>query len=269
MKEAETNVAMRVRESEARGDEFIVSGRGLLHLSILLENMRREGYELQVGKPQVIFKEVDGRTLEPIEDLVIETPNASVGSVMELVGNRRANCVKMESGDVMTHLEFTIPARGLIGLRTRLLNASAGQAIIHHTFRDYEPHRGTIPSRINGVLVSTETGKATAHAIEGLQERSDLFVSPMDLVYEGQIVGENRRENDMTVNITREKKLTNVRSATAEAKVVIKQPRDMTMELALEYIDDDELVEITPSAVRLRKVYLKEADRRRLDRQKG
>ncbi len=185
---------------------------------------------------------------------------------MELVGGRRGECVKMAAHGDMTNVEFTIPARGLIGLRTRLLNATQGQAVMHHNFYDYQPYRGPIPSRINGVMVSTETGKATAYAIEGLQERGVLFVSPMEEVYEGQIVGEHCRDNDLPVNICREKKLTNVRSATAEAKVTIKAPRQMTMELALEYIEEDELVEITPTAVRVRKLLLKENDRKKAGR---
>jgi GTP-binding protein len=266
-KEMESNVALRVRPSEDRGDEFIVSGRGLLHLGILLENMRREGLELAVGKPKVITKEVDGETLEPIEYLVVEVPNDSVGAVMQLVLTRRGECAKMESRGETTNLEFTIPARGLIGLRTRLLNATSGTAIMHHTFHDYQPFKGAVPTRVNGVMVSTETGKATGHAIENLQERGILFVAPMEGVYEGQVVGEHCRDNDLPVNICREKKLTNIRSSTAEIKTVIKPPRQMSLELALEYIEEDELVEVTPSSIRLRKTYLKESDRRKLARQ--
>jgi GTP-binding protein len=266
-REMQSNVALKVRPSDARGDEFIVSGRGLLHLGILLENMRREGLELAVGKPKVITKQVDGQTYEPIEFLVIEAPSDAVGSVMQLVLTRRAECLKMDSRGDMTLLEFSIPARGLIGLRTRLLNATNGRAIMHHNFLEYAPHKGDIPARINGVLVSTETGKGTAYAIEGLQDRGWLMVAPMDSVYEGQIVGEHCRDNDLPVNICREKKLTNIRSATAEAKVVIKAPRVLPLEMALEYIEDDELVEITPKSIRLRKTLLKEGDRKKADRQ--
>src|SRR5229473_2808072 len=176
MKELESNVALRVRPSETRKDEFFVSGRGLLHLSILLENMRREGYELSVGKPRVLTKEVDGVLMEPIEYLVIEVPPSSVGAVMELVGNRRAECLKLDARGEMSHIEFTIPSRGLIGLRTRLMNATAGEAIVHHNFYDYQPVRGTIPGRINGVMVATETGRTTAFALENLQERGTMFV---------------------------------------------------------------------------------------------
>jgi GTP-binding protein len=263
MKELESNVALRVKPSQERRDEFFVSGRGLLHLSILLENMRREGYELSVGKPRVIMKEVKGRTLEPIEYLVIESPPSTVGAVMELVGNRRAECLKLDARGEMTHIEFTIPARGLIGLRTRLMNATSGQVIMHHNFYDYQPVRGAIPSRVNGVMVSTETGRSTAYALENLQERGTLFIGAAEQVYEGQIAGEHCRENDLPVNVCREKKLTNVRASTSEKSILLKPPRQLTLELALEYIEEDELVEVTPSAIRLRKMFLKEADRRR------
>jgi GTP-binding protein len=262
-KELESNVALRVKASESRRDEFNVSGRGLLHLGILLENMRREGFELSVGKPRVITREIEGKTCEPIEYLVVDVPTRSVGAVMELVGNRRAECLKMDSRGEQAHLEFTIPARGLIGLRTRLLNATSGEAIMHHTFFDYQPSRGSIPGRLNGVLVSTETGRTTAYALDGLQERSVLFVGAGEQVYEGQIAGENCRDNDLPVNVCREKKLTNIRAATSDKSIILKPPRQMTLEQALEYIEEDELVEVTPSAIRLRKMFLKEADRRK------
>ncbi|MCS6850775.1 MAG: translational GTPase TypA [Gemmataceae bacterium] len=268
MKELESNVALRVVPSEEKRDEFHVSGRGLLHLSILLEKMRREGYELSVGKPRVITKEVNGQVLEPIEYLVIEAPPTSVGAVMELIGYRRGECLKMHAQGEMTHLEFTIPARGLIGLRTRLLNATSGQAIMHHTFYDYQPVRGSIPGRVNGVMVSTETGRATAFALENLQERGTLFISAGEQVYEGQIVGEHCRENDLPVNVCKEKKLTNIRASTAEKSIILKPPRQITLELALEYIEEDEYVEVTPKAIRLRKMFLKESERRRWERQR-
>jgi len=268
-KELERNVALRVVPVEGKPDEFNVSGRGLLHLGILLENMRREGYELSVGKPRVILREVDGQKLEPIEYLVIDVPSNSVGAVMEVVGNRKAECVKMETRGEMSHLEFTIPARGLIGMRTRLMTATSGLAIMHHTFYDYQPNRGSVPSRTNGVMISTETGMATTYAIENLQERGVLFVAPGEQVYEGQVVGEHCRDNDLPVNICREKKLTNVRAATSEKTIPLKAPRRLTLELALEYIEDDELVEVTPSSVRLRKVYLKEAERKKFARQQA
>ncbi|MCI0638561.1 MAG: translational GTPase TypA [Gemmataceae bacterium] len=267
MKELESNVALRVVPSEEKRDEFHVSGRGLLHLSILIENMRREGFELSVGKPRVINKDVDGKTMEPVEYLVIDVPNSFVGAVMELCGNRRAECIKLDSRGEMSHIEFTIPARGLIGLRTRLLNATSGQAIMHHNFYDYQPVRGNIPARVNGVMVSSETGRSTAYALDNLQERGSLFIGAGEQVYEGQIVAEHCRDNDLPVNACREKKLTNMRAAGADKSIILKPPRQMTLELALEYIEEDELVEVTPKAIRLRKSYLKEIDRKRLARQ--
>lgn len=267
MKELESNVALRVAPSADKRDEFHVSGRGLLHLSILIENMRREGFELSIGKPRVITREVDGQTLEPIEYLVIEVPSSSVGAVMELVGNRRAECLKLDSRKEMTHVEFTIPARGLIGLRTRLMNATSGEAIMHHNFYDYQPVRGSIPGRLNGVLISTETGRATPYALDNLQERGTLFIAGGEQVYEGQVVGEHCRDNDLPVNVCREKKLTNIRAAGADKSIILKPPRQMTLEQALEYIEEDELVEVTPAAIRLRKNLLKENDRKKFARQ--
>jgi GTP-binding protein len=267
MKELQSNVALRVVPSGDKRDEFFVSGRGLLHLSILIETMRREGFELSVGKPRVIFREVDGKSMEPIEYLVIDAPTAHVGSVMELVGNRRAECVKLDTRGDNAHIEFTIPARGLIGLRTRLLNATSGMAIMHHTFYDYQPSRGSIPSRLNGVMISTETGKTTPFALDGLQERGSLFVGAPEPVYEGQVVGEHCRDNDLPVNVCKEKKLTNMRASGSDKSIILKPPRRMTLELALEYIEEDELVEITPTAIRLRKMYLKENDRKKQARQ--
>jgi GTP-binding protein len=265
-KELESNVALRVRPGEDRADEFIVSGRGLLHLSILLENIRREGSELAVGKPKVITREIDGKVMEPIEYLVIEVPGQLTGAVMGLVLERQGQCVKMEGGRESTHIEFTIPARGLIGLRTRMMNATSGLAIMHHNFYEYQPLRPAIGGRPVGVMVSTETGKATGHAIENLQERGVLFVSPMELVYEGQVVAEHCRDNDLPVNVCREKKLTNVRAAGADKTIPLKPPRQFSLETSLEYIEDDELVEVTPSAIRMRKIYLKENDRKRIER---
>jgi GTP-binding protein len=262
-------VALRVVPSEEKRDEFHVSGRGLLHLGILLENMRREGYELSVGKPRVINKQIAGQTLEPIEYLTVDVPPSALGAVMELVGNRRGECVKLDARGDTTHVEFTIPARGLIGLRTRLLNATSGQAIMHHNFYDYQPLRGSIPARLNGVMISTETGRSTAYALENLQERGTLFVGAAEQVYEGQIVGEHCRDNDLPVNVCREKKLTNIRASTAEKTILLKPPRQMTLELALEYIEEDEFVEVTPTSIRLRKLLLKEADRRRFARQQA
>jgi GTP-binding protein len=266
MKELESNVALRVRPDEERKDEFHVAGRGLLHLAVLLENMRREGYELSVGKPRVITREIDGKVHEPIEYLVIEAPPVAVGAVMELVGNRRGECLKMNGHGELTHMEFTIPARGLIGLRTRLMTATSGEAIMHHNFYDYQPMRGNLPGRANGVMVSVDTGRATPYALENLQERGVMFVAPAEAVYEGQVVAEHCRDNDLPVNVCREKKLNNIRSANKEISTLLKPPRQLTLELALEYIEDDELVEVTPKAIRLRKRYLKENDRKRFAR---
>ena len=266
MKELESNVALRVVPSEERKDEFFVSGRGILHLSILIETMRREGFELSVGKPRVIYREINGQKMEPIEYLVIDAPTMHVGSVMELVGNRRAECLKLDGRGDFSHIEFTIPARGLIGLRTRLLNSTSGQAIMHHTFYDYQPVRGSIPSRLNGVMISTETGRTTPFALDGLQERGSLFVGAPVAVYEGQVVGEHCRDNDLPVNVCKEKKLTNMRASGTDKSIILKPPRQMTLELALEYIEEDELVEVTPSAIRLRKMYLKENDRKKQSR---
>ncbi|QDU21103.1 translational GTPase TypA [Urbifossiella limnaea] len=265
-RELQHNVALRVKPGE-RESEFIVSGRGLLHLGVLLETIRREGGELAVGKPRVIIKEIDGKKYEPYEYLVIEVPTEHSGSVMRLVLERQGECVKMEGGHGnTTHIEFHVPARGLIGLRTKMMSGTQGMAIMHHNFLEYRPVKGTFPGRPNGVLISLETSKATGYAIEGLQERGTLFVKPMEPVYEGQIVGENNRDKDMTVNVTRLKALTNMRSAGADKTVPLKPPMEFALEAALEYIEDDELVEVTPTAHRMRKVFLKEGDRKRADR---
>ncbi|MBW3541143.1 MAG: translational GTPase TypA [Planctomycetes bacterium] len=265
-RELESNVALRVEETGDR-DTFQVSGRGVLHLSILIEQIRREGYELSVGKPEVIRRQIDGRWHEPFETLVIDVPAADVGPVMEQVGNRRGQVLEMTAGPSgMTHLEFAIPARGLIGLRTRLLNATRGEAIIHHRFDCYKPAEGEVPRRANGVLVSQGTGKAVAYALWKLQERAEMFVAPGDDVYEGMIVGENSRDCDMVVNPLREKKLTNIRSSGADDAILLKPPRRMSLEQALEYIEADEFVEVTPAAIRLRKVHRTEQERKRHSR---
>ena len=266
-KELQHNVALRV-EPGATSDEFMVSGRGLLHLGILLETMRREGYELSVGKPRVVVKEIKGVEHEPIEWLVIDAPNSVLGPVMELVGSRKGELKSMEPrGDAMTHMEFEIPARGLIGLRSRLLTATQGEAIMHHTFERFAPLTGAPLSRQQGVLIALETGAVTTHACELMAERGVLFVEPGDKVYAGQIVGEHNRDNDLVVNITRLKQLTNMRAASKEATVVLKGTRKVILEAALEYIEDDELVEVTPKAVRIRKKILDESMRKRSERQ--
>ncbi len=262
-RELESNVALQV-ESSPNSDHFQVSGRGLLHLGILIETMRREGYELSIGKPEVIRKQIDGKWHEPFEVLTVDVPAGDVGPVMELTGARRGQIVSMRGGDTgMTHLEFLIPARGLIGLRTRVLNATRGEAIMHHRFESFRPVEGEIPKRANGVIVSQDNGKAVAFALWKLQERTDLFVDPGDEVYEGMIVGENSRENDMVVNPIREKKLTNIRTTSADEHIVLRPPRRMSLEQALEYIEDDEYVEVTPKVIRMRKILLTENARKR------
>ncbi len=264
-KELQHNVALRVEPGHTP-EEFHVSGRGMLHLSVLLENMRREGYELGVGKPKVIYRELGGKKTEPVELCVIDAPAQHVGPVMELLGGRRGICTKMEVRSDYTHMEFTIPSRGLIGLRNRLLTATNGTAIVHHNFFDYEYFRGAIPGRQNGVLIANEGGQVTAYALEGLADRGSFFVAPGEQVYAGQLVGEHCRDNDLEVNCCREKKLTNMRAAGADKTVVLKPPRKLTLELALEFIEDDEIVEVTPDGIRLRKRLLTEIDRRRAAR---
>jgi len=264
-RERQRNVALRVEAAAAR-DEFHVAGRGVLHLSVLIENMRREGYELAVGKPRVIFRELDGRKTEPVELCVVKVPATHLGPVMELMGARRGLCLKMETRGTESHLEFTIPTRGLIGLRNRLLTATQGTVVMHHNFYEYEFFRGAVPHRTNGVMTSSETGQVTAYALDNLADRGTFFVSPGQPVYEGQIVGEHCREGDIRVNVCRGKKLTNIRAASADRTVVLKAPRQITLELALEFIEEDELVEVTPDAIRLRKRYLLEADRKRAAR---
>jgi GTP-binding protein len=264
-KEMQRNVALRVEPGQTP-EEFHVSGRGMLHLSILIENMRREGFEIAVGKPKVIYRELNNRKTEPIELCSVEVPAAHVGTVMELLGARRGICRNMETRGDSSLMEFTVPARGLIGLRNRMLTATNGTAIMHHNFYEYEYFRGDIPHRLNGVLVVSETGQVTPHAINNLNDRGEFFVLPGVQVYEGQVVGEHCRDNDLGVNVCRAKKMTNIRAASADKTVVLKPPREMTMEMALEFIADDELVEVTPEAIRLRKRFLKEVDRRRQKR---
>ncbi|HTM52473.1 MAG TPA: translational GTPase TypA [Pirellulales bacterium] len=268
MKELERNVALRV-EPVTGTDSYSVSGRGLLHLSVLIETMRREGYELSVGKPQVILRERKGLTEEPFESLIVEVPHDRLGVVMELVGSRRGQMVEMNNRGEYAHAAFTIPARGLIGLRTRLLNSTQGTAIMHHRFESYRPMESDIAGRQNGVLVSMAAGKAVAFGLDGLQERAEMFVSPGDVVYEGMIVGENSRSGDMAVNPTKEKKLTNMRATGSDRNILLKPARVLTLEAALEYIEEDELVEVTPGSIRLRKILLSEADRRKAARRRA
>ncbi len=265
MKELRSNVALRV-EDMMQKDVFRVSGRGLLHLGVLIETMRREGYELMVGKPKVIFREIDGKKCEPIEYLVVDCPTNCSGSVIELAGSRRGEMVKMDSRDNLCHMEFTIPARGLIGMRTRMLNATRGEAIMHHTFYEYEHFRGSVPGRINGAMVSIETGRVTAYALQNLADRGVMFVQPGDEVYKGQVVGEHCKDDDIEVNVCREKKLTNVRAASADKTVVLKPHRELSLEAMLEYVEEDEWVEVTPTSCRMRKRHLDPNERKRAER---
>src|SRR5690349_8865900 len=268
-KELESNVALKVEETENK-DAFKVSGRGLLHLGILIENMRREGFELSISKPHVIMRKdpQTGDLLEPIEYLVVDVPEKNMGGVMELVGNRKGELVRMDNRAGQVHLEFTIPARGLIGLRTRMLTATKGTAIMHHNFHEYAAARGNVPGRANGVMVSMTSGTVNAFALNNLQERGVMFVEPTTPVYEGQIVAENARDNDMTVNPTTAKQLTNMRTTSSDENIILKPARKMTLEQALEYIEDDELVEAAPQSIRLRKALLTENERKRAGRAK-
>ncbi len=268
LRELEKNVALRV-EPIPGSDAFTVSGRGLLHLGVLIETMRREGYELSIGKPQVILREHNGVTEEPFENLLVEVPHDRLGAVMEMVGARRGRMLEMTARGEFAHVSFSIPARGLIGLRTRMLNATQGMAIMHHRFESYRPVEGEIPERSNGVLVSMVGGKVVAFGLDSLQDRAEMFVSPGDIVYEGMIVGENSRAEDMAVNPTKEKKLTNMRATGSDRNILLKPPRLLTLEAALEYIAEDELVEVTPSKIRLRKILLSENDRRKASRRRA
>lgn len=260
-KELQHNVALRVEPGHTP-EEFHVSGRGLLHLSVLIENMRREGYELAVGKPKVIYRELNGRKTEPIELCFVDVPSDYMGPVMEIMGQRRGVCNKVESRGEYTHMEFTVPARGLIGVRNRLLTATNGTAILHHNFYEYEYLRGPIPGRSAGVLIASESGQVTAYALDALASRGVMFVKPTDPVYEGMIVGEHCKDKDIEVNVCRAKKMTNIRAASADKTVVLRPPREMTLEMCLEFIEDDELLEVTPDALRLRKRMLRESDRK-------
>ena len=261
-KETEKDVALRVEEL-ASGDTFKVSGRGVLHLSILVETMRREGYEFAVAKPQVIIKEIDGVKQEPIERLTVDVPNDFSGKIIELVGLRRGELIQMESRGNRQVIDFFIPTRGLIGLRSKALTASQGEAVVSHLFDHYEPIKGSIPTRLNGVMVSMGNGKAVPFAIDGLQQRGDFFIEPGVDVYEGMIVGEHCKDDDLVVNVQKSKQLTNMRAAGSDRNMKIAPARKMSLEQALEYIEDDELVEITPQNIRLRKMLLTELERRR------
>ena len=264
-KELEKNLAMRMQQGETT-DKFVVFGRGVLHLSVLIETMRREGYELQIGQPQVIIKEIDGQKCEPMEELTIDLPADVSGRAVELVSNRKGTMTSMEpKGDRML-CKFDIPSRGIIGLRNQILTATAGEAIMSHRFRAFEPFKGPIPSRQNGSLISMDQGKAIPYALDKLQDRGTFFVDPGEEVYEGQIVGQSTRSGDIVVNVTKEKKMSNMRSSGADEKAKIAPAVKFSLEEALEYIQKDEYVEVTPHFLRLRKIILSEAERRKSER---
>ncbi len=261
-KELEKNLALRVQPG-ATADSFLVFGRGVLHLSVLIETMRREGYELQVGQPQVIIKEIDGKRCEPIEELTVDCPADCSGTVIDMVTRRKGTLTNMMTNDDRTRMEFTIPSRGIIGLRSNMLTATAGEAIMSHRLMGFEPWVGEIEMRSNGSIISGETGTAFAYSIDKLQDRGRFFIHPMEEVYSGQVIGEHSRSNDITVNVTKSKQLTNMRASGNDDKSSIAPPKVFSLEEALEYIQEDEYVELTPHSMRLRKILLNENDRKR------
>ena len=265
-RELERNLALRV-EPGLNADSFVVYGRGVLHLSVLVETMRREGYELQVGQPKVIIKEIDGIKCEPVEEMTVDCPDEYAGTVIEMVTKRKGNLTNMTSDGERTRLEFLVPSRGIIGLRSSMLTATAGEAIMTHRLKDFEPWMGDIDMRTNGSLIASETGTAYAYSIDKLQDRGRFFISPMDEVYCGQVVGESTRSGDITINVTKAKQLTNMRASGADDKAVIVPPKVFSLEEALEYIKADEYVEVTPKSMRLRKILLNDVDRKRAAKQ--
>ena len=257
------DVSLRVSDLEGATDSFNVAGRGEMSLSILIETMRREGYEFQVSPPRVLYQMIDGKKCEPIEEMTVDCPEECSGTVIELTTKRKGTLTNMESNGDRVRLEFDIPSRGIIGLRSNMLTATAGEAIMTHRLKDFEPWVGEIEMRTNGSIISGETGTAYAYSIDKLQDRGRFFISPMDPVYEGQVIGEHTRQNDITVNVTKSKQLTNMRASGSDDKAVITPPKVFTLEEALEYIKEDEYVEVTPHAMRLRKILLHEVDRKR------
>ena len=266
MKELDKNLALRVRKAENEDGKWIVSGRGVLHLSVLIETMRREGYELQVGQPQVIFKEIDGVRCEPIEELTISVPEEFASKMIDMVTRRKGEMVSMETQGDRVNIEFNMPSRGIIGLRTNVLTASQGEAIMAHRFKEYQPYKGDIPRRTNGSMIAMESGTAFAYAIDKLQDRGRFFIYPQDEVYAGQVVGEHVHENDLVINVTKSKKLTNMRASGSDEKARIIPPVIFSLEEALEYIKEDEYVEVTPKSMRMRKIILDETERKRANK---
>ena len=265
-KELDKNLALRVRKAENEDGKWIVSGRGVLHLSVLIETMRREGYELQVGQPQVIFKEIDGVRCEPIEELTISVPEEFSSKMIDMVTRRKGEMVSMETQGDRVNIEFNMPSRGIIGLRTNVLTASQGEAIMAHRFKEYQPYKGDIPRRTNGSMIAMESGTAFAYAIDKLQDRGRFFIYPQDEVYAGQVVGEHVHENDLVINVTKSKKLTNMRASGSDEKARIIPPVIFSLEEALEYIKEDEYVEVTPKSMRMRKIILDETERKRANK---
>ena len=266
MKELDKNLALRVRKTDNEDGKWIVSGRGVLHLSVLIETMRREGYELQVGQPQVIFKEIDGVKCEPIEELTISVPEEFSSKMIDMVTRRKGEMVSMETQGDRVNIEFDMPSRGIIGLRTNVLTASQGEAIMAHRFKEYQPYKGDIPRRTNGSMIAMESGTAFAYAIDKLQDRGKFFIYPQDEVYAGQVVGEHVHENDLVINVTKSKKLTNMRASGSDDKARIIPPVIFSLEEALEYIKEDEYVEVTPKSMHMRKVILDELERKRANK---
>ena len=265
-KELEKNLALRVELAEGYTDRWIVSGRGVLHLSVLIETMRREGYELQVGQPQVIYKEIDGVKCEPIEELTINVPEEFSSKMIDMVTRRKGEMVSMENQGERVNIEFNIPSRGIIGLRTNMLTASQGEAIIAHRFKEYQPFKGEISRRTNGSMISMETGTAFAYSINNLQDRGKFFIEPQEQVYAGQVVGEHVHDNDLVVNVTKAKQLTNMRASGSDEKARIIPATVFSLEEALEYIKEDEYVEVTPKSMRMRKIILDHLERKRANR---
>ena len=265
-KELEKNLALRVEQPEGYNDRWIVSGRGVLHLSVLIETMRREGYELQVGQPQVIYKEIDGVKCEPIEEMTINVPEEFSSKMIDMVTRRKGEMTSMETQGSRVNIEFNIPSRGIIGLRTNVLTASQGEAIMAHRYKEYQPYKGDIQRRVNGSMIALEGGTAYAYAINNLQDRGSFFIDPQDQVYAGQVVGEHVHENDLVVNVCKAKQLTNMRASGSDEKVRIIPPIVFSLEEALEYIKEDEYVEVTPKSMRLRKIILDHLERKRAGR---
>ncbi len=265
-KELDKNLALRVRKTENEDGKWIVSGRGVLHLSVLIETMRREGYELQVGQPQVIYKEIDGVKCEPIEELTISVPEEFASKMIDMVTRRKGDMVSMETQGDRVNIEFDMPSRGIIGLRTNVLTASQGEAIMAHRFKEYQPYKGDIERRTNGSMIAMESGTAFAYAIDKLQDRGKFFINPQEDVYAGQVVGEHVHDNDLVINVTKSKKLTNMRASGSDDKARIIPPVIFSLEEALEYIKEDEYVEVTPKSMRMRKVILDELERKRANR---